>query len=221
MRDYTKYADETAISFLDALLHADTTDKYKQQMTKLGSKLAEKILSDIKTSSTLLASTAEDADYLGSGVQSTLAAHNIKAFRAVFWNNHYIPEGCVKSVAPIVHSFYESGYASADTLIIMKSIISGSCVVRTNLIDLIDKNNFENIFILSPVMHVNAEEKIREAFPKAISDKFQIITFAKDSNRKPSGEVEPGIGGDIYELLGLNGQPVHSGYMPQVVQAAL
>lgn len=37
--------------------------------------------------------------------------------------------------------------------------------------------------------------------------------------RSTSGEVIPGIGGHVYQLLGLGDQPSRTGYMPTLISA--
>ena len=42
-----------------------------------------------------------------------------------------------------------------------------------------------------------------------------------DDERTVEGEVVPGIGGQVYELLGIDNQPVLTGYMPNLVKKAV
>ncbi|AQR66381.1 hypothetical protein BXU06_16010 [Aquaspirillum sp. LM1] len=217
-RSYSALAAEEAKACLGNLLSfVDAPDSYTEEMHKLGMLLG-KLLSEKIPSTTpcLLVATAEDADYLGRGIYDCLKqAHPTKA--AVFWNNHYtIPGG--GSIAPVVHKFLEPGYESAEVLIIAKSVISGSCVVRTNLLELIDTLSPQKIFIVSPVMYRQSEEWLRQEFPCAISEKFEFMVFATDAERTESGEVKPGIGGEVYPLLGLADQPARFGFMPKLVQ---
>lgn len=217
-RSYSAFAAEEARAGLENLLSfVKDPESYSGEMRKLGSLLG-KLLSDkiSQSESCLVASTAEDADFLGRGIYDTLKQeHKTKA--AVFWNNHYqIPGG--SSIAPVVHKFLEPGYESTQVLIIAKSIISGSCVVRTNLLELIEDIQPQKIFIVSPVMHSKSEESLRKEFPHFIADKFEFVVFATDVERTESGEVKPGIGGEVYPLLGLADQPARIGFMPKLVQ---
>lgn len=221
-RTYTPIASTAAKRHLQGLL--DSVNKpaeYRTHMTALGELLASNtatLLPHQSNKETLIISTAEDADFLQRGVASVLHDQNIPTKLAVFWNHHYqLPNRT--SVAPIVHKFIQSGYETATTIIIVKSVMSGSCVVRTNLIEMIgDMPNVENIFILAPVAHRHSEEKLKAEFPATIADKFKFICFAIDEQRSTAGEVIPGIGGSVYELLGLDDQPVLTAYMPQVVE---
>ncbi len=109
-------------------------------------------------------------------------------------------------VAPILKKYQEPSEKKVNYLVVVKSIISGACVVKTNLVNLIQKIEPEKIFIVAPVIYHNAEEKLKSEFESEIYDKFQFFYFAKDDERTPSGEVIPGIGGIVYDRLGFNGQ---------------
>lgn len=215
-RSYSRFANEIAKDSLDELLSAaGEPQKYQSAMNTLGKCLGESLNDSLpENARCLVVSTAEDADYLTSGViQALESKHDTLA--AVFWNNHQqIPGG---SIAPIVHKFIQPGYESADTLVVVKSVISGSCVVRTNILALIEKFDPKRIFILSPVMHTKSAENLSAEFPAEISSKFDFIYFAQDSQRESSGEVVPGIGGEVYQLLGIGKQPVLTSYMPSLV----
>jgi hypothetical protein len=221
-RTYTPIASTAAKCHLQGLLDSiNRPAEYRTHMTVLGELLASytvTLLPHQSNKETLIISTAEDADFLQRGVAKILHDQNIPTKLAVFWNHHYqLPNRT--SVAPIVHKFIQSGYETATNIIIVKSVMSGSCVVRTNLIEMIDDMpNVENIFILAPVAHRYSEEKLKSEFPATISNKFKFICFAIDEQRSEGGEVIPGIGGQVYELLGLTDQPVLTAYMPQVVE---
>ena len=221
-RIYTSIATPEARKQLDCLLESsDVPKSYQLAMQELGKLLAKAILPDFisqKSTDTIVVSTAEDADYLQHGVSAILKNHNVNTKLAVFWNHHYqLPSQT--SVAPILHSFIEPNYEDIDNVIIVKSVMSGSCVVRTNLIEMLDKiNKINKIYILSPVAHEKSEQKLKDAFPKEISSKFEFICFAIDDRKNKEGEVVPGIGGQIYNLLGLDNQPALTGYMPNVVK---
>ncbi|WHS98819.1 MAG: hypothetical protein LZT29_01775 [Pantoea stewartii] len=207
---------------LDELIDPSTGVKeYRSAMLALGEELgalvAKKMLNISKQC--LLVSTAEDADYLANGVSHALSETNIHYKNAVLWNNHYaLKKG---SVAPVIHSYMEPGYESSNVLIVVKSVISGSCVVRTNILSLIEKIHPEKIFIVSPVMHEKSEMNLRNEFPNEIADKFDFIFFAIDRIKSEDGEVIPGIGGQVYQKLGLSDQPVKIGYLPDTVRRKL
>lgn len=196
---------------------------YRSAMTELGEELGKLLTSSMENTENIqvLVSTAEDADFLSLGIAHELSRKDIEFKTVVLWNNHYTPCGSEKSVAPIVNSFFEQGYEQAKNIIICKSVLSGSCVVRTNIIELIDRITPDAIFILAPVMHQDAENKLRAEFPTEISSIFNFVYFALDTERLETGEVLPGIGGQVYTRLGLQDQPVKTGYLPDTVRRLL
>jgi hypothetical protein len=222
-RTYSKFADARAKACLSKLLESiENPGDYRSAMTSLGVLLGEHALSQLSSESPILvASTAEDADFLASGMINALTANSkSKIYSAVFWNNHYqLPSGA-GSLAPIVHEYLEPGYKSSKTLVIVKSVMSGSCVVRTNLLHLLSSVDFDKIFVVSPVIHTRSIESLNKEFPKKVSKKFSYLYFAEDSAKDNStGEVKPGIGGQIYKLLGLGAQPVQTSFIPQLVMS--
>lgn len=224
-RRYSKIADGAARNALQALLSAGNsknTHDYQLQMERLGLLLGKSLrdkesLASAKT--VLVVSTAEDADYLANGVIKALKVkYNVKF--AVFWNNHYSLKNN-GSIAPVVNTYYEPGYDKSNALVIVKSVISGSCVVKTNLMRLMSvKKSFLNdsVHVVAPVIHKSAQEKLRGEFPSSISSKFEFVYFAEDQTRTADGDVVPGIGGQVYDLLGLKGQPAHTGYVPALIK---
>ncbi len=219
-RVFSEYVSRSTIDSLKKLSPESSEAVYKSAMTHLGVELGHIVASKVvNTSKFLLVSTAEDADYLSKGVFDSLVSLNKKPFVSVFWNNHYsILDGKGKSVAPIVHSYLQPGYSECKELVVIKSVISGSCVVRANILALIEKVKFEKVYIVSPVMHKDAAQKLKDEFPESISSLFEFIFFATDSIRDNSGMVIPGIGGQVYSLLGLDDQPAKTGFMPSLVQ---
>ncbi|OPH39241.1 Uncharacterised protein [Moraxella lacunata] len=219
-RQFSVYTTPLAKQHLQGLLEDKNPLTYQKHMYVLGELLSQNIISQIDNKEeVLLISTAEDADYLQLGVQDELKKANFNTKMAVFWNNHYQPS-YGGSVAPIVHKYLEPNYHTAKTVIIVKSVISGSCVVRTNLLELFDTiKEAKRIFIVSPVMHINSQDALKAEFPNDIANKFEFIYFAIDAQKdKQTGEVIPGIGGQIYGLLGLTDQPARTGYIPKTIQ---
>lgn len=223
-RRYSKIADGAARQALQALLSAGqskNTRDYQLQMERLGFLLGKSMGDDeslVSAKTVLVVSTAEDADYLAKGVIKALKEKFDVKF-AIFWNNHYsIKDG---SVAPVVNTYYEPGYGDSDALVIVKSVISGSCVVKTNLMRLMSTKESllsNSIHVVAPVIHESAKQKLRGEFPSFISSKFKFTYFAKDKIRTSNGDVVPGIGGQVYELLGLKDQPARTGYVPALVK---
>lgn len=223
-RSFSNYADQSAMRNLSCLLESvQNPQQYQKAMLNLGEALGSALLNQISSKSDaevgggcLIVSTAEDADFLAEGIRSVVAA-KAPVKSAVFWNNHYaLPNG--KSVAPVVHKFLQDGYETCTNMVVVKSVISGSCVVRTNIMALIESVEVERIFIASPVMHKTAEASLRKEFPQEICDKFVFVYFALDEEKADNGEVIPGIGGQIYQLLGMKDQPARTSFMPKIVE---
>lgn len=222
-RLYSDLANENIKVLLNTI--ADKSSEpilYRKTMTKIGMNLGELLLAEIDNneSSVYLACTVEDADFLARGILNSFGnlLHNV-AF-ACFWNQRFSPfEVEDMNVAPIIKKYQEPTASKVNYLIIVKSIISGACVVKTNLVDLIQKIEPEKIFIVAPVIYYNAEEKLKNEFEQDTYDKFQFFYFAKDDERTPQGEVIPGIGGIVYDRLGFQGQEEKNKYIPEIVKS--
>jgi len=223
-REYTFDARSDIKELLDMLLIPDVDEgRYRGAMYALGVVMAKNLLYKLDLSqSYCLASTAEDADFLAKGIIDTLTGKVKKLSLVCFWNYHNTPFQGGESTAPIIKKFIEAGAVEADNLIIVKSIISGSCVVKTNLTSLIQDMTPERIYILAPIMHMNADKKLKQEFPTNITDKFDFQYLAKDQKRdEVTREVLPGIGGNVYALLGFGDQKTKNKYTPQIVQDRL
>lgn len=216
-RKFTSYSSSEAERQLTALASPDTSVRdYQTSMMKLGRLLAENF--EAASKPVLLVSTAEDADYLTQGFSQKLSEQGVPFKFAVFWNNHYqISDG--SSVAPITQRYLQEGWKTCDTVVLLKSVISGSCVVRTNLLALLTEAEFSRIVVAAPVMFEGSDAKLKAEFPKSEAAKFVFLTFAKDSERDDDGTVRPGIGGQVYPRLGLPDQPARmpGGYLPKLV----
>ena len=191
---------------------------YQATLQRLGELLAEELVeSKIDGQSFCLASTAEDADYLAKGMLRTLEKNNIKVYLACFWNEHTKPFKDMPSTAPILKKFIEPKAFDADSLIIVKSIISGGCVVKTNLTNLVEMMKPSRILISAPVIHDQAEQKLKDEFPEETSEKFEFSYFAKDHLRDESGVVKPGIGDEFYKKLGFDPENKKNTFTPKIV----
>jgi hypothetical protein len=216
-RTYSHYSNDLSAELLNDLIKfSNAPSMYQNTMIGIGHFLGNILNTKVSPlSKCLVASTAEDADFLAKGVTDSLA-NSHETFTAVFWNNHYsIPGG---SVAPIVHKYLQAGFEDADSLIVVKSIISGSCVVRTNILALIERLNLNKIYIVAPIMHTESENALRSEFPPDIFNLFDFVYLAEDNEKDEFGEIKPGIGGQIYQLLGMQDQPVKTGFVPEVVK---
>lgn len=221
MRSYKTYEyEDTHIveNMLKALADKSTDAKsYQDAFFFIGRELGHVLkaeLPDDYQSSTLLACASEDTDWLAKGLLDGISAPQLPI--AVFWSKRYSLSSGVE-IAPITMSYQDDMVGICKNLIIVKSIISSSCVVKTQLLRLISTIMPEKIFIVAPVMFIGAEKNLSNEFPKEISDKFLFITFAIDDEQN-GREIIPGIGGMVYDRLGLGGESRKNQYIPRLVQ---
>jgi hypothetical protein len=221
-RLYSDICNQDVQKLLETLANKNVnSDQYKETMTKLGSNLGKFLVSKInnKNPDIYLACTVEDADFLAKGILSKLENYYHNIGFACFWNKRFSPfEIEDLKVAPILKKYQEPAHEQVQYLIVIKSIISGACVVRTNLVNLIQKIEPEKIFIVAPVIYKNAEQKLKDEFDENIYSKFEFFYFAKDDERTQEGEVIPGIGGNVYLRLGFEGQDNKNEYIPEIVK---
>ncbi len=222
-RTYSDLANSNVRYLLKTLADKSSEPNlYKETMYEIGTNFGESILSEINNQhcSLYLACTVEDADFLAKGILDRLENQVKSLAFACFWNERFSPfEIKDLKVAPIIKKYQEPSKKNVNYLVIVKSIISGACVVKTNLINLIQKIEPEKIFIVAPVMYHTAEEKLKNEFESEIYKKFQYFYFAKDDERTPEGEVIPGIGGIVYDRLGFDGQYGKNSYTPKIVKS--
>lgn len=100
----------------------------------------------------------------------------------------------------------------------VKSIISTSCVVRTQLTHLINKICPEEIYIVAPVMYKDAQTNLKKEFPASISNQFKFLTFAIDTIKDVEKGVILGVGGMVYPKLGLGDIHEKNKYIPNLVK---
>lgn len=238
-RTYSNFVDRSIQALLDTIADKQTSPAlYQDTMTKIGMLLGSAVLSQISQDTAFLspcvgkqvsgdtqgnvylACTVEDADFLAKGMLIPLEKHLQKVAFACFWNHRFSPfEIEDLKVAPIIKKYQEPVSQTVDYLIIVKSIISGACVVKTNIVDLIQSIEPEKIFIVAPVIYFEAEEKLKSNFDKSIYNKFQFFYFAKDDERTLEGEVIPGVGGNVYTRLGFEGQESKNQFIPEIVKS--
>ena len=165
---------------------------------------------------TMLACASEDADWLARGVLESLSQKQVSL--AVFWNERITLDEINKvEYSPIIKSYIEP-IEGCQTLILVKSIISTSCVVKTQLTRLVNTINPQEIYIESPVMYKDASSRLENEFPLSISNKFHFFTFAIDTIKDNQGHVLPGVGGMIYPRLGLGDIHQKNKYVPNLVK---
>jgi len=195
-------------------------EEYRKAFHDLGLELG-KVLAleavDVKSDEVMLVCASEDADWLAKGVEKGLGKGKISV--SVFWSIRsvvYNENGERLEISPIVKS-YEEPIERCKLLVVVKSIISSSCVVKTQLTRLIGKIHPERIAVMAPVMYKDGAHNLMKEFPEEIVDKFHFVTFAIDEERTEKGEVVPGIGGMVYPRLGLGDMDEKNSYIPQMV----
>ncbi|MBR4645747.1 MAG: hypothetical protein IKO75_01345 [Bacteroidales bacterium] len=217
-----QYGDEAVIkASLDALADKGTNvNDYREAFRTLGIELGKVLASEYRTvlaDHTMLVCASEDADWLAAGVESGFGKGELK--KSVYWNSreviHTNEDGSKVEISPIEKA-YEEPINDCQLLVIVKSIINTSCVVKTQLTRLIGKTTPDQIAILAPVMYKDGVPNLMREFPEEISSKFHFITFAVDDEREGS-EVIPGIGGMVYPRLGLGDMETKNRYVPEMV----
>jgi len=160
----------------------------------------------------LLVCASEDADFLARGIFEAIdkpsRSRKRPAAFACFWQARFDPvaEGPSKrrfEVAPIIKRYEEPTGTEIDSLIIVKSIIATSCIVRHALLDTIERKHPKKIFVVSPVISRGAPESLRSEFPKSVSKLFEFVYFAEDDAPGKDGIVRPGVGGTVHDRLPL------------------
>lgn len=221
MRHGTKWSSVQKEAILNTLLDCkNDPERYRNAMYQLGRALGGDIANAFSSarSDIYVACTVEDADFLAKGILDVL--EDTRSFKAIhfacFWNER--KQLGQFEIAPILKKYKEPSSAECQTLVIVKSIISGACVVKTNLTSMISELQPTNILVVAPVILEGAEMRLKREFPEAISDKFEFVTYAVD-DEKLEDNVVPGIGGNVYELLGYGGEADKNAYIPEIVRS--
>lgn len=196
-------------------------EEYRAAMYELGVHLGEAVCREITypDPKVLVVGTVEDADFLARGVLEVFLEKFNNVGFACFWNDRVEPFGLDSfQSTPIIRRYEEPVPDHIDVLVLVKSIISGACVVKTNLMDVVDRKMPQEIAVLAPVMHIDAEKKLRKDFPGGIADKFKFFALAIDDQKLSTGEVVPGIGGEVYTRLGFDGRNGKNAITPEIVK---
>ena len=221
-----QYVDEAIIkASLNVLADKKTNYcKYREAFLLLGEELGKVLASKYKSISankTMLVCASEDADWLAKGVEIGFGRGELK--KSVYWSSreivHINEDGSQIEISPIEKA-YEEAINDCQLLIIVKSIISTSCVVKTQLTRLIGRISPKRIAIAAPVMYKDGMPNLMQEFPDEINRKFKFFTFAIDDERV-DGEVIPGIGGMVYSRLGLGNIEDKNHYIPEMVLSKL
>ena len=205
-----------ALERLMGLIEQGQVEAYRETMVVLGGVLGDMLSRKLPPETpVVLVCTVEDADFLASGVIEQLARHRSVTV-ACFWN-HRRTIG-KRKVAPVLRRYVEPFPETRPVLVVVKSAISGSCVVRTNLVEVLSQmeDGPEQIHIVSPVMHVEAPQLLAQEFPQGWSEQLQYTVIAVDEERDGDGHIYPGVG-NPYTNLGWNGQAAKNRYRPRLV----
>ncbi|WP_155625850.1 hypothetical protein [Burkholderia vietnamiensis] len=222
-RTYTKFADRDteARSLVDAIASVDAdVAQYREQMRLLGTHLGEGVLESLPSDThhdVCVVCTVEDADFLARGLIESLAQHGLgdRTRLLCLWNGKVREDGI--SISPVLRQYKEKFDPSGTVFIIVKSIISGACVVKTNLTRALSSGDPSAIYVAAPVMLKGAEKRLSAEFPTDVVEKFRYVWFATD-DKKDGENVLPGIGGSVYERLGLGGETEKNRHMPAIVK---
>lgn len=223
-RTFSEIATDAARHHLSELLvqaAATDTGGYRASMTSLGRDLGTALATKLASGErTLVVCTVEDADFLTRGLIEAISAKVAPAnvVLACFWNGRrQLGDRHPIDVAPIVNRYLEPlGELGIQTVIVTKSIIRGGCVVRTNLSEVLEIVQPTRIFVAAPVMLKGARKGLSAEFPKHVSRKFEYLYLAEDSDRDKE-DVLPGVGGNVYKLLGLGNQDAKNRHRPMLI----
>lgn len=195
---------------------------YREQMRRIGQHLGESVLSVLgsleQDREICIVCTVEDADFLGRGLIEALEKNGLgdRIRLLCLWNESIRQDGV--SLSPISKQYREELSAEGKPIfIVVKSIISGACVVKTNLLRALSQAEPARILVAAPVLLEGAEDRLRDEFPPTMHSRFEFVHFTTHTER--NGEnVVPGIGGSIYELLGLGDKTAKNKYLPELVR---
>jgi hypothetical protein len=223
VRNFTSLATERDRLSLSELADPTTpVEPYRVALTQLGESLGTSLAGQIdkdRPKQICIVCTVEDADSLATGIINSLAVQGLgHLIRLVcFWNDRIDING--QSVAPILKEYREPCHVDESTLVVVKSIISSACVVRTNLSKLIADANPKRIFVVAPVMFKGADQNLAREFPADVSKRFEYLALAVDDQKEGGKWVVPGVGGDVYMRLGYGGIENKNRHTPLLVKS--
>lgn len=226
-RTFTRYAADDTRQLLASLVISETSvSDYRAAMHSLGQRIgthALEIAPEARHHKVCVLCTVEDADFLARGIVEGLESAGLKHEQvrlACFWNERVRRfEGDSADsfdVAPIIKQYREQVDVHDAILILAKSIIRGTCVVRTNLAALLDDQVPRQIIVAAPVMLQGAPDRLAREFPKGVAEKFKYLAFAEDDKKDDQGNVIPGVGGSPYMRLGFGDKK--NTFVPKIIK---
>jgi hypothetical protein len=191
-------------------------EEYRSAMQQLGTHLGTCIYGRLPTGTrdVRVVCTVEDADFMAKGVIQKLEEKGLKIYLLCLWNDSIKEHGI--SISTILKTYDEVPRSDSTILIVVRSIMSDACVVKTNITRAVSISNPEIVFIVSPVMIDGEADELTQSFPSRISDKFEYIHFATGPDNE--SDVVAGIGKSDCELMGLWNGSTKNKYMPQIVK---
>ena len=222
-RTYTQFADRDAEarSLVDSVASADVdVAQYRDQMRLLGVHLGQGVVQSLPKETPhdiCVVCTVEDADFLARGLIESLEANGLgdRTRLLCLWNGKVRENGI--SISPVLRQYKERFDPAGTVFVVVKSIISGACVVKTNLTRALSSGSPSAVYVAAPVMLKDAEKRLAAEFPTDLAKRFQYVWFATD-DQKDGELVLPGIGGSVYERLGFAGEKEKNRYMPAIVK---
>ncbi|MFS8082731.1 MAG: hypothetical protein ACMG51_04710 [Ginsengibacter sp.] len=222
-REYSKYSSQDPVGtrLVDELpLLVEDISGYQDHMRQIGTHLILAIEDELRSNPSgeiCVVCTVEDADFLARGVIERLEHIGLgnRTRLLCLWNEN-IHESDFR-LSPIIKQYKEDFEKKDPVFIIVKSIISGACVVKTNLTRALSQADPTKIYVVAPVILQGAEERLEREFPTDVSSKFEFVWFAADKQKK-GDSVIPGIGGPVYELLGFKDSEDKNKYLPIIVK---
>lgn len=183
-------------------------------MTQIGETLGKKITGFIRNNraNLYLICTIHDADFLAKQILSYLENHFTSIRFACFWNKKIYPAGIASmEVTPILRKYQEPILQNTDYLITIGSDMSEMCMMRTNILNLLQTVSPHKILIVLPVISHTVEDKFRNEFKKEIQDRFKFIYLTRNNGSTPDTQSRYRIGSaDRYD----NNHP----YVPEIVK---
>lgn len=222
-RRYSKWATQDDQTLLKDLLDSvGSPSDYQAAMVALGRRLGDITAASLSINTeAAIVTTAEDADFLSRGIVEAFEQHlGARHVHLVcFWNDRRTLGDTVKlDVAPIVDRYMESLPTKLDILVVAKSIVAEGCTVRTNIQEIAHTTAPGRIVVLSPVVLKGAPGRIRGSFRGRVAEAMTFTYIAEDSDCDETGNVLPGIGGQVYNLLGFASREDAQRHLPKILE---